>query len=59
MLGMPMAVTAALAYSSATLARSSACARRKPPEFELYFVQSGCLSRELTGHPREIFGHTL
>ena len=31
----------------------------QPMEFELYFMQVGCLSRELSGLPHEIFGHAL
>ena len=58
---MPMAVTAALAFSSATLARSSAwlVVVASLLKFELHFVQLGCLSRELSGHPHELFGHAL
>ena len=58
---MPMAVTAALAFYSATYCTffSLACRRRKSLKFELYLVQLGCLSRELSGHPHEICCHAL
>ena len=57
---MPMAVMAVLALLGHSCTFFSlACRRRKPSEFQLYFVQLGCLSREVIGHPHEIFGHAL
>ena len=56
---MPMAVTAALAFSSGTFCPffSLACRRGKPLELELYLVQLGCLPRKFSGHHHEIFFH--
>ena len=58
---MPMAVTAAQAFSSATVAGffSLARCRRKPLEFELYLVQLVCVPRELSCHPHEILFHAV